>query len=322
MKAVWLENQQVSLRADLPAPELRLEEVLVCVRLAGVCATDLEMMRGYYPFTGILGHEFVGEVAELGPGIVDASWLGKRVVGEINLACGECEACRMGNPTHCENRQVIGIKNRAGAFAEWIAMPLANLHPVPDAVADEMAVFAEPLAAALEIQQQSPVLPDERVLVIGAGRLGQLVSQVLALSGCKLWVVARHPKQQALLQARGIPTLTAEDVQPRRWDVVVEATGSPGGFELARHAVRPRGKFILKSTYRGEITTNLSAVVVDEITLIGSRCGPFAPALRLMESGRVDPRPLIEATYPLDEAVQALEHATQPGVLKVLIRPS
>ena len=288
------------------------------VRLAGVCATDLELVRGYYPFTGILGHEFVGEVVEAA-GAPD--WIGQRVVGEINAACGECEACRAGRPTHCERRTVLGIIQREGVFAEYVSLPVANLHQVPTSIPDEAAVFTEPLAAALEIQEQVPIHPTERVLVIGAGRLGQLVAQTLALTGCDLQVVARHPHQKKLLEEGGIHTLSEGNILEKKMDIVVEATGSAAGFHLARRAVRPRGILVLKSTYKGEVQVNFSALVVDEITVIGSRCGPFPPALRLLEQQQVDPTPLIEACYPLREGQLAIEHAARPGAMKVLIKP-
>jgi threonine dehydrogenase-like Zn-dependent dehydrogenase len=315
MTGLWLEDRQLSLRENLLRPAQASGEALVRVRMAGVCATDLEMVRGYYPFTGILGHEFVGEVAAA----PEPGWAGQRVVGEINAACGECEPCRAGRPTHCARRNVLGILNRNGAFAAFLSLPLVNLHRVPESVPDECAVFTEPLAAALQVQEQAPVRPTDRVLVIGAGRLGQLIAQTLALTGCELSVVARHPQQVALLMERGIRTVQAKEVADRSQDMVVEATGTPGGFEMACQAVRARGTIVLKSTYAGNVEINLSAVVVDEITLIGSRCGPFGPALRLLAEGRVDPRPLIAARYPLSQAVQAMQQAAQPGVLKVLI---
>ncbi len=317
MQALWLENQRLSFRRDLPHPLPPAGEALVRVRLAGVCATDLELVRGYYPYTGIPGHEFVGEIVSA----PDASRVGQRVVGEINAVCGECDTCRHGRQSHCERRTVLGIVNRNGAFAEYLTLPLVNLHPVPENVPDEAAVFTEPLAAALEISQQVHIRPDDRVLLVGAGRLGQLIAQTLALRGCDLYVLARHPNQIALLNSRNIHTLSEDEVPTRKMDVVIEATGSPSGFEIARRAVRPRGTLVLKSTYAGNLEVNFSAVVVDEITLVGSRCGPFPPALKLLETGSVDPTPLIEARYPLEQGVTAFEHAARPGVLKVLVQP-
>lgn len=315
MKALWLENHQLDLR-DVPEPG-KPGEALIRVRKAGICSTDLELVKGYYPFTGIPGHEFVGEVVAAD----DRRWVGQRVVGDINITCGNCEQCLNERPTHCENRSTLGITNHDGAFAEFITLPIANLHRVPASVPDEMAVFTEPLAAALEIQLQVHVHPTDRVLVVGAGRLGQLIAQTLALTGCDLHVAARHDYQKRILVERGIRIIGEEDIQPWRWDIVVEATGSPGGFSLARQAIRPRGILVMKSTYKGEMPVNFSSIVVDEINIVGSRCGPFEPALRLMEQGEVDPSVLIAAEFKLDEALQAFERAGQPGVLKVLVTP-
>jgi threonine dehydrogenase-like Zn-dependent dehydrogenase len=313
MEAVWLENNQIKL-ADVQQPN-RPDEALIRIRKAGICSTDLELVKGYYPYTGILGHEFVGEVVNA----PDTSWIGQRVVGDINAVCGKCEACLNGRPTHCENRTALGIVNRDGVFAEYTSLPLENLHRVPDSVPDEMAVFTEPLAAALEIQQQIQIRPTDRVLLVGAGRLGQLIAQTLALTGCDLRVVARHSYQQEILSARNIGLITEENIQPRKWDIVVEATGSSDGFNLARRAIRPRGTMVLKSTYKGDMNVNFSSIVVDEINLIGSRCGPFEPALRLLEKREVDPRVLISDQYKLQDALKAFEKAAQPGVLKVLL---
>jgi len=315
MRALWLENNQIELR-DVPQPR-KLNEALIKIHKAGICSTDLELIKGYYPFTGILGHEFVGEVLEAD----DVSWIGQRVVGEINVVCSTCEQCLNGRPTHCENRTVLGIINRDGTFAEYIQLPITNLQRVPDAISNEMAVFTEPLAAALEIQQQIQIKPKDRVLLIGAGRLGQLIAQTLALTGCDLRVVARHKRQKDLLKKRGIRTISEEEIKPWRWDVVVEATGSSSGFSLARQAIRPRGTLILKSTYKGEIQVNFSSMVVDEINIIGSRCGPFPPALRLMESKQVDPTVLIDSEFSLGDALKAFERAAETGTLKVLIEP-
>ncbi|MFZ5821029.1 MAG: MDR/zinc-dependent alcohol dehydrogenase-like family protein [Chloroflexota bacterium] len=315
MKAVWLENNRLDLR-EVAQPD-KPGEALIRVRQAGICSTDLELVKGYYPFTGIPGHEFIGEVVAAD----DPAWIGQRVVADINVVCGACEQCLSGRSTHCEKRTVLGIANRDGVFAEYTRLPLSNLHRVPASVPDEMAVFTEPLAAALEIQQQVHIRPTERVLLVGAGRLGQLIAQTLALTGCDLRVLARHSHQQNLLAARGIKTISEEDIQPWRWDVVVEATGSPDGFRLARRAIRPRGTLVMKSTYKGEMAVNFSSIVVDEIQVVGSRCGPFEPALRLLEKKEVDPSVLVAAEFKLGEALQAFEHAAQPGVLKVLVTP-
>jgi len=324
MNALWLENNEIDLR-NVPQSR-KPNEALIKIRKAGICSTDLELVKGYYPYTGIIGHEFVGEVVSLTPtplpeGEGQGVRVGDRVVGEINVVCNECEQCLNGRPTHCEHRTVLGIVNRDGTFAEYTSLPIANLHRVPASVPDEMAVFTEPLAAALEIQQQVQVKPTDRVLLVGAGRLGQLIAQTLALTGCELRVVARHAHQQNLLKKRGIRIITEEEIKPWRWDIVVEATGSPGGFSLARQAIRPRGTLVLKSTYKGEMNVNFSSIVVDEINIIGSRCGPFEPALRLMESKQVDPTVLIDSEFSLGDALKAFEHAAETGVLKVLIEP-
>ena len=283
---------------------------------AGVCNTDLELVEGYYPYAGILGHEFVGRV-EAAPGA--EGWVGKRVVGEINAVCGDCPTCRANRPTHCERRTVLGIVGRNGSFAEYLALPVANLHEVPAAVPDEVAVFTEPAAAALEVQEQVRVGPGDRVVLIGSGKLGSLVAQTLALTGCDLVVAGRNPATLGLLGARGLPTRSAADLPERQADVVVECTGNPDGVDLALRAVRPRGTVVLKSTYHGRASLDLARVVVDEVTLVGSRCGPFARALALLAEKRVDVRPLVAASYPLADAIAAFEHAARPGVLKVLV---
>lgn len=314
MKALWLENNQLQLRSDVPIPEPLPGEALVRVVRAGICNTDLELLRGYYPYTGILGHEFVG-VVEQGP----KQLVGVRVVGEINAVCGECRFCRSGQPTHCENRTVLGIVNRNGAFAEYLTLPSANLHPVPDNVPTDVATFTEPVAAALEIQQQVPVRPDDRVLVVGDGKLGQLVAQTLALTGCDLLVVGRHRNKLDYLAARGIKTGLADVVTDRAFDLSVECTGNPEGFAIARRALRPRGTLVLKSTYAGHLTFDASSLVVDEITLIGSRCGPFPQALQVISQEQVDVKYLIQSHYPLDEAIAAFDRAQERGILKVLL---
>ena len=314
MRCVWLENRQLQIRGDHPRPQPPGGEALVRVVLAGICNTDMELTRGYYPYSGIPGHEFVGVVEE-GP----SALRGRRVVGEINAVCHQCEPCRNGRTSHCERRTVLGIINRNGAFAEYLTLPVENLHAVPDSLSDEQAVFTEPLAAALEIQQQVSIRPSDRVLVVGDGKLGQLVARTLAAAGCRLSVAGRHRDKLALLETAGIRTINADDVAPRSFDIAVECSGNADGFALARKGLRARGTLVMKSTYAGELTLNASALVVDEITLIGSRCGPFRPALQLLEAGTIDPRPLIHARYPLAEALAAFTHAGRRGTLKVLI---
>ena len=306
LRALWLENRQLRLRDDVPRPMPSPAEALVRVIVAGICNTDIELTRGYYPFTGIPGHEFVGE------------WEGKRVVGEINAACHACDACSAGRPTHCERRTVLGIKDRNGAFAEYLTLPAENLHIVPDEIETEDALFTEPLAAALEIQEQVSIDRNDRVLVVGDGKLGQLVAQTLALTRCHLMVVGRHREKLDLLKRRGIKTA---DAPTGKFDIAVDCSGNQSGFAIARAALRPRGTLVMKSTYAGNLTFNASSVVVDEITLIGSRCGPFAPALRLLAEKAIDVRPLLQATYPLQEALTAFDHAQRPGALKIAVRP-
>ena len=318
MQALWLEDKTVAFRKDVPVPSVGPGSVLVRVRLAGICGTDLELVKGYYPYRGIPGHEFMGEVVEAPE---RPTWIGRRVVGQINIACGTCAACRTGLRTHCEERAVLGLMNHDGAFAEYLTLPLENLHLVPKSIPDEAAVFTKPLAAALQIQQQVQIRPTDRVLIVGAGRLGQLVAQTLALTGCDLQVVAQHETQRALLARRNITTITQDAVPSRKMDVSVEATGSPSGFALALQAVRPRGNVVLKSTYRESVEVNPASIVVNEIMLVGSRCGPFGSALRLLASGAIDPAPLIDARYPLSKGLTAFEHAARPGALKVLLEP-
>jgi threonine dehydrogenase-like Zn-dependent dehydrogenase len=287
VRALWLENQKLSLRTDVPRPDAPLVRVL----LAGICNTDIELTRGYYPFRGVPGHEFVGE------------WNGKRVVGEINAVCHACDACRNGRPTHCENRTVLGIKGRNGAFAEYLTLPVENLHVIPDAIETEEAVFIEPLAAALEIQEQIAISSDDRVLVVGHGKLGRLIARTLALTGCNLTIASRGAV-----------------VPEKHFDVVVECSGNPEGFEFARRSVRPRGTIVMKSTYAGDLTMNASSLVVDEITLLGSRCGPFDKAIDLLAARKIEVRDLIDAIYPLADAIAAFDHAQRKGALKVLLR--
>ncbi len=316
MKALWLEQQTLSLRTDLPIPMPAEGEAQVRVLSAGVCNTDMELLRGYYPYQGILGHEFVG-IVEQGPDPLQ----GKRVVGDINAACGHCHYCQTGLRTHCENRSVLGILNRNGAFADYLTLPVENLYPVPDSVPTAIATFTEPLAAALEIQEQVTITENHRVLVVGDGKLGQLIAQSLALTHCDLMVVGRHVDKLDYLKQRGIQTGFADDIQPRSFDIAVDCTGNPAGFDVARRALRPRGTLVLKSTYAGNLSFDASALVVDEITLIGSRCGPFAKALNILEQQKVDISYLIQAEYPLSKALDAFAHAQRKGVLKVLINP-
>jgi threonine dehydrogenase-like Zn-dependent dehydrogenase len=318
VQALWLEDRALRMRHDLPLPAPPAGEALIRVRLSGICNTDLELVKGYYPFTGVPGHEFVGTV-ESAPAARE--WEGRRVAGEINASCGACAQCRAGRRTHCETRTVLGIVNRNGAHATHLTLPIANLHEVPADLPDEIAVFTEPVAAALEIHEQVTIQASDRVLVVGAGKLGQLIAQTLATTGCRLTVAGRDPGRLEPLRTLGIATAETRAVEPRSADIVVECTGNPEGLEIARRAIRPRGTIVLKSTYQGRTSVDFAPLVVDEITLVGSRCGPFPPALRALAEGNVQVGHMVHARYPLAEAVRAFQHASQPGVLKVLLQP-
>ena len=311
-------NNGVGLDLHYPAPTPPPGEALVRVAQAGVCNTDLELAKGYMNFTGVPGHEFVGVVEQA---VGREGLIGRRVAGEINAACGVCETCRANRPTHCPNRTTLGIDRRAGALADYLVLPFENLHPLPDSVSNDQAVFVEPLAAACEILEQVKIHPTDRVAVIGDGKLGLLCAQVVALSGCHLTAAGRHAEKLQILEQRGISTMTdLRTIEPGSLDMVIEATGTPSGFEAARQMVRPRGTIVLKSTYQGEaLPVNLTAIVVDEITLVGSRCGPFEPAIRLLANKEVDVESLIQARFSLNDGVAAFERAAQKGTLKVIV---
>ena len=294
-------------------------EALVRVVVAGICNTDLEIVRGYAGFHGTLGHEFVG-IVEDSP---DGSGIGQRVVGEINAGCGTCDLCRAGDSRHCPGRTVLGIQGREGAFAEYLSLPPANLIPVPENVSDEEAVFAEPLAAACEILEQVEIGPKDRVAVIGDGKLAQLIARVMKTTGCSLIVIGKHAGKLRLLDDVGIETVTFDRVPVHsRFDITIEASGKPSGFERALDWTKPRGRIVLKSTFNARVPVDTWRIVVDEITLVGSRCGRFQPALDLLSSRRVDVRPLITSRFGLVDGVTAMEAARSPESLKVLLTPS
>jgi threonine dehydrogenase-like Zn-dependent dehydrogenase len=317
MRALIIDNG-LRFERNYPTPAPPKGEALVRVLQAGVCNTDLELLKGYHSFTGVPGHEFVGVVEQA---VEREDLIGQRVAGVISAACGVCETCRANRPTHCPQRTTLGINRRDGAFADYLALPFENLHPVPAAVSDDQAVFIEPLAAACEILEQVTIRPTDRAAVIGDGKLGLLCAQVVALTGCHLIAVGRHAEKLRILQRRGIAATTdLTAIEPASLDIVVEATGTPGGFEAARQMVRPRGTIVLKSTYQGEaLPVNLTMVVVDEITLIGSRCGPFEPAIRLLANKWIEVESLIQARFSLNEGVAAFERAAQKGTLKVVV---
>lgn len=315
MKALRFRNGAVRLeQVDVPRPSEG--EALLRVLRAGICSTDLHIAQGYMGFNGTLGHELVGEVVEH----PDPAWIGRRVAGEINLGCGRCARCLRGLSRHCATRTVLGILGKDGCFAEYVTLPIANLHPLPDGLTDDLAVFVEPLAAALEILEQVHVEPDSRALVLGDGKLGALVAMVLLRTGADLTFAGRHPEKLARLAALGARTRLAGEPLEGDFDLVVEATGSPSGFAEARALCRPRGTLVLKSTFHGTIELDTAPIVIDELTLVGSRCGPFPPSIRTLAAGGIDPSPLIEAVMPL--SVEAIERAAARGASKVLLDPT
>lgn len=317
MKALRVDKRRLALR-DVNIPE-RGQEALVRVLLSGICNTDLEIARGYAGFQGTIGHEFVGVVEDA----ADSGLIGQRVVGEINAGCGKCDLCRSGDPRHCPNRTVLGILGRDGAHAEFLRLPAQNLLRVPEKIADEHAVFVEPLAAACGIMERTAITKDKKVAVIGDGKLGLLCSQVLSLTGAHVSLVGKHQSKLRIAERRGIETTIAKPAAKRKkeFDVVVEASGSPSAFLTAIDLVRPRGVLVLKSTFHGTTELNTAPIVVDEISIVGSRCGRFAPALDLLSKGAVDVDSLISEEYPLAEGVHAMDRAGRKGVLKVLLRP-
>ena len=320
MLALRIEKKKLSVKdIDKPAP---VEEALVRVSLSGICNTDLEIARGYAGFQGTIGHEFVG-IVESAPG---DKLVGRRVVGEINAGCGVCDLCTGGDARHCPERTVLGILGRDGAHAEFLRLPLRNLLPVPDELLDEHAVFAEPLAAACGIMERVEIKPGHRVAVIGDGKLGLLCAQAIALSGASVLLIGKHAEKLRIAERRGIETSTprAASKRKREFDVVIEASGSPSGFVGALDLLRPRGTLVLKSTFHGPAQLddiNQARFVVDEISIVGSRCGRMQPALDLLKKSAIDIDSLISEEYPLARGLHAMERAGKKGVLKVLLRP-
>jgi len=316
VRALVVDAGRVAFCGDRAAPRREAGEARVRVRCAGVCSTDLALVRGYMGFSGIPGHEFVGEA-------LDGPHRGRRVVGEINAACGACDTCRAGRPRHCPERTVLGLLGRGGAFAEELCLPAGNLHPVPDSVPDERAVFVEPLAAAFEIAEQVELRAGLRALVAGDGRLGILCAQVLRLAGLEVTLAGRHPERARWLPA-GIAHRTdlLEGQSPAGeapWELAVEATGDPAVLPRLLARMRPGGTVVLKTTSERSAPLDLAPAVVNELTLVGSRCGPFEPALAALATGQVVVEPMVQARYSLENGAAALAHAARPGVLKVLI---
>jgi threonine dehydrogenase-like Zn-dependent dehydrogenase len=305
---------QLRVEHEAPEPERQGDQALLKIRRAGICNTDLELIAGMYGFSGILGHEFVAEVIE-GP----EQLAGRRVVGEINVACTQCDFCQKGIPSQCRNRTTVGIIRHPGAFADCLALATRNLHVVPDEVSDDEAVFVEPLAAALQITEAVHISPRDRVVVLGVGKLGMLAAQVLKLTGANVVAVIRREKQAQLLKQWRIPAVELNELEPQRAQVVVDCTGQAEGFEAALSLVEARGTVVLKSTYYGLPQANLTQVAVREVRVVGSRCGPFDAALRLLKAKLVDVKSLIEARYNLNDGLAAMEYAAEKGVLKVLL---
>ena len=317
MLALRVEKKTVSVK-EVEKPELA-DEALVRVLLSGICNTDLEIARGYAGFRGTIGHEFVGLVEES----TNRTLVGRRVVGEINAGCGKCDLCRAGDSRHCASRTVLGIHGRDGAHAEFLQLPTENLFPVPDNVRDEHAVFTEPLAAACGVLERVSISRSDRVAVIGDGKLGLLCAQVLALTGASLLLIGKHSSKLRIAERRGIETATPKQAAKRskQFDVVVEASGAAAGFALALDLLRPKGQLVLKSTFHGRTEIDAARVVVDEISIVGSRCGRFTPALDLLKKDAVDVDSLISEEYALSKGVHAMRRAGVKGVLKVLLRP-
>jgi len=312
MKAVVIRRKKITVE-EIPPPAPAEGEALIRVLKAGICRTDLELLEGYMGFQGVPGHEFVGRVEEA----VDGRWVGARVVGEINIPCRRCPVCRAGRPKHCPSRKVLGISGKQGIFAEYAALPLENLHLVPPELSDTEAVFVEPLAAALDVLDKVEVDAEEDVLVLGDGKLGLLVAQALAAQGSRVTCRGRHARKLSLLEEQGVRT-TLEKAPRRAFDLVVEATGTPSGIEDALQSVRAGGKVAVKSTFHGKAEIDLSSLVVDEIRLIGSRCGPFPRALSMLKDRSVRVGKMVDGEYSLAEARKAFEHAARPGCMKIL----
>ncbi|QPK61881.1 alcohol dehydrogenase catalytic domain-containing protein [Methylomonas sp. LL1] len=319
MQALVLDGQ-LSYRQDVPEPVLATDEALIRLGLAGICATDLELLKGYAGFSGVIGHEFVG-VVESVANPEHQPWLGRRVVGSINIGCNHCETCRHDGPEHCRNRKVLGIRAKNGVFADYFSLPVANLYAVPDSVSDRAAVFAEPLAAAMRVVRQLQDLPVNRVAVVGPGRLGLLIAKVLVLAGYRVVVLGRSETSLDLPEQWKLETALIDGVPDAPYDCVVDASGQASGFEQALRIVKPRGFLVLKSTFTATKPIDLAQVVVREVTILGSRCGPFAEALTILRQKTVPVETMINAVYSLKDGLAAVEHAAQAGVRKILLRP-
>ena len=311
-------KKELRYQTDYPSPEPEEGEALIKITLAGICNTDLEITRGYMGFEGVPGHEFVGIVEKCD----NNSLTGKRVAGEINLGCGTCGYCRDEMQNHCPDRSVLGILNKDGVFAEYVTLPVRNLHEIPDSISDEEAVFVEPLAAAYEIVDQVTMSSSDNICVLGDGKLGLLVAQALASAGSNLTAVGNHKDKLSILEEMGINTSLSSAFNDREFDIVIDCTGSPGGIKRALEMVRPRGKIVLKTTAAKESQIDLNQFVINEISLIGSRCGPFPEAIEAIRSGKIALKPLISARFPLEEGIKAFHYAAGKDTLKVILKMS
>lgn len=315
MHALVLQDGRLRVRSDHPLPQ-SATETTIRLRQGGICATDLELVKGYMGFEGVLGHEWVGVVSSS----PQSKWVGRRVVGDINCPCMVCSTCAAGRYTHCPNRTVLGIQGRNGAFSEYFQLPAANLHEVPENVSDDAAVFVEPLAAALRIVEQLHIRPSQLVYVLGVGRLGQLCARVLALTGAKVCGISRGPERLHFLPDGVEGVLLADIDKEPKADVVIDCTGNPEGLAIASSLARSQGTIVLKTTVHLAKAVNPTSWVIDEQRVIGSRCGPFAPALRLLASGAIDPTPLISARFPLSDGLSAMRKAVQKDAMKVILK--
>lgn len=317
MKAVVF-DEELKLDTNYKKPIPEKGEALVKITLAGICNTDYEITKGYMGYKGVLGHEFVGVVEEVNSD--DKSLVGKRVVGEINNACEECDMCHLGLQRHCSNRQTLGIWRKDGCFSEYMTWSIKELLEVPENVTDEQAVFVEPLAAGLEILEQLHIQPIERLVILGDGKLGLTTALALNASNIDVTLVGKHQNKLDIAKAQGVKTMLLSELEIKpEWDFVVEATGSVSGFETATSLTKPRGTLVLKSTVAASKEFNLAPIVINELRVQGSRCGRFAPALRLLASGKVDFRPLISGTYNVDKALEAFERNKDKDSIKVLL---
>ncbi len=318
MKALVF-NKELSFDKNYAKPVPKENEALIKITYAGICNTDVEITKGYMGFTGICGHEFLGIVEEING--EDKSLLNKRVTGGINLGCQNCKDCASGLERHCKNRQTLGIYKKDGCFAEYITLPLSNLVEIPEEISDKEAILIEPLAAALEILEQVHIEPNSKIAVLGDGKLGLLISMVLSTTPADVVTIGKHQNKLDILNKQGIKTKLLQDAtEEKYYDIVVEATGSVSGFEKSVSLTKPRGILVLKSTIASEKPLNLSMIVVDEITIVGSRCGQFPPAIRLLKKKPFDLSELISAVYPFDEALNAFQKAQEKGVLKVILK--